>query len=134
MTDANHQGQSTPARTRWLPTIGLALWLTFFLGLMLSQWRVVMINADGDACLHWRIGNWMIEHRAVIHTEVFSHTRANAPLISKEWLGEVLFAAAGDALGWNGIALLASVLIATCLWLLHRQLLSEGATSFPPPR
>jgi len=43
----------------------------------------------------------------------------------------VLFAAAGDALGWNGIALLAAVLIATCLWLLHRQLLSEGIGLLP---
>ena len=118
MTDATLQDPAPPPRSRWLPTIGLSLWLTFMLGLMLSQWRVVMINADGDACLHWRIGNWMIEHHAVIHTDLFSHTRANAPLISKEWLSEVLFAAAGDALGWNGIALLAAVLIATCLWLL----------------
>lgn len=130
MTNATLQ-QESPPRLRWLPTIGWALWLTFFLGLMLSQWRVVMINADGDACLHWRVGNWMIEHHAVIRTEVFSHTRANAPLISKEWLSEVLFAAVGDALGWNGIALLAAVLIATCLWLLHRHLLSEGTDLLP---
>lgn len=118
-------------RHRWLPTIGLSLWLTFVLGLMLSQWRLVMINADGDACLHWRIGNWMIQHRAVIRIDPFSFTRANAPLISKEWLGEVLFAAAGDALGWNGVALLAAVLIATCLCLLHRQLLVEGRDLLP---
>ncbi len=131
MTDAPLQDQSSPPRSRWLPTIGLSLWLIFVLGLMLSQWRVVMINSDGDACLHWRIGNWMIEHNAVIRADVFSHTRANAPLISKEWLSEVLFAAAGDALGWNGIALLAAVLIATCLWLLHRQLLSEGIGLLP---
>ncbi len=118
-------------RHRWLPTIGLSLWLTFVLGLMLSQWRLVMINADGDVCLHWRIGNWMIQHRAVIRVDPFSFTRANAPLISKEWLSELLFATAGDALGWNGIALLAAVLIATCLWLLHRQLLMEGCDILP---
>jgi hypothetical protein len=119
------------ARRRWMPTIGLSLWLIFVLGLMLSQWRLVMINADGDTCLHRRIGNWMIEHRAILRADPFSHTRANAPLISKEWLGEVLFAAAGDTLGWNGIALLAAVLIATCLWLLHRQLLMEGCGILP---
>jgi hypothetical protein len=118
-------------RHRWLPTIGLSLWLTFVLGIMLSQWRLVIINADGDACLHWRIGHWMIQHHAVLRVDLFSHTRANAPLISKEWLGEVLFAAAGDALGWNGIALLAAVLIATCLWLLHHQLLEEGCDILP---
>ncbi|HTS19224.1 MAG TPA: hypothetical protein VMP11_16730 [Verrucomicrobiae bacterium] len=131
MSDGVVQGVSSPPRRWWLPSVGAALWLIFALGLMLSQWRVAMINEDGDACLHWRIGNWMIEHRAVIRTDAFSHTRPGAPLISKEWLSEVLFAAAGDALGWNGIALLATVLIATCLWLLHRQLLSEGIGVLP---
>ena len=109
-----------------LPSLSTWVWLLFCLGLSLSNWRLVLINGDGDACLHWRIGHWMIEHRTVIRTDVFSHTRAGAPLISKEWLGEVLFAAMGDALGWNGIVLLAAALIATTLWLLHRQLLAEG--------
>jgi hypothetical protein len=113
-------------RNRWLPTIGLSLWLIFVLALTLSQWRLVMINADGDPSLHWRIGHWMIEHRAVIRTDTFSHTRDGAPLISKEWLGEILFAGAGDAFGWNGIVLLSAVLIATSLWLLYRLLLAEG--------
>ena len=112
---------------RWLlPSLTQGIWIAFFLGIALTDWRLVLINADGDPSLHWRIGRWMIEHRAVIHADVFSHTRAGAPLISKEWLGEVLFATAGDALGWNGIVVLSAVLIATCLWLLHRQLLAEG--------
>ena len=32
----------------------------------------------------------------------------------------------GDALGWNGIVLLAAAMIVTSLWILHRQMLSEG--------
>jgi hypothetical protein len=112
---------------RWLlPSLTQGIWIAFFLGITLTDWRLVLINADGEPCLHWRIGRWMIEHRAVIHTDAFSHTRAGAPFITKEWLGEVLFAAAGDTLGWNGIVLLSAGLIATCLWLLHRQLLAEG--------
>ena len=119
----------TDSRFRWhscLPSLSAWLWLLFFLGLSLSTWRLVMINADGDPCLHWRIGNWMIEHRAIIRTDVFSHTRPGAPVVTMEWLSELLFAAAGNLLGWNGIVLLTSALIATCLWILHRQLLSEG--------
>jgi hypothetical protein len=116
---------NTPRRW-WLPTIGCALWLAFFLALTLSNWRLVLISADGDPCLHWRIGNWMIAHHAVIHVDEFSHTRAGAPLISKEWLSEILFAAMGNALGWNGIVLLSAVLIATTMWLLYRELLVEG--------
>ncbi len=112
---------------RWcLPTLGIGLWLVFYLSLSLSDWRLVLISADGDPCLHRRIGGWMIEHRAVIVHDQFSHTRFDTPLITKEWLSEVIFAAAGRAAGWNGIVLLSAALIATTLWLLHRQLLAEG--------
>ena len=69
---------------RWLPTVGCALCLAFFLALTLSDWRLVLVSADGDPCLHWRTGNWMIEHRVVIHADQFSHTRLGAPLVSKE--------------------------------------------------
>jgi hypothetical protein len=113
-------------RRWWLPSLSQFIWIAFFLGLTLTQWRLVLISADGDACLHWRIGDWMIQHHAVLRFDVFSHTRAGAPLISKEWLGEVIFALLGNVLGWNGIVLLAAALIATTLWLLHRQLLAEG--------
>ncbi len=122
----NADGPQHDHRLRWLPSIGVCLWLVFFLALTLSPKRVTLISADGDPCLHWRIGNWMIEHRMVIHTDQFSHTRFGAPLVSKEWLGEVLFALAGNWLGWNGAVLLAAALIATTMCLLHRQLVAEG--------
>jgi hypothetical protein len=113
-------------RRWWLPSVSISLWLAFFLALSLSDWRLVLISADGDSCLHRRIGDWMIEHRAVIDRDQFSHTRFDAALVSKEWLSEVIFAAAGRAAGWNGIVWLSAALIATTLWLLHRQLLADG--------
>jgi hypothetical protein len=112
---------------RWLlPSLGTMIWLVVLLVLCLSDWRLVMINADGDPSLHWRIGHWMIEHRAVIRVDQFSHTRFGAPLISKEWLSEVIFAAANDRFGWSGAVLVGALLIATTLWLLYRWLLAEG--------
>jgi hypothetical protein len=112
---------------RWLlPPIGTMIALVVFLMLCLSYWRLVLINADGDPSLHWRLGDWMIEHRSIIHADVFSHTRPGKPVVTMEWLAEIAFALAGDALGWNGIVFLAAALIATSLWILHRQLLSEG--------
>ncbi len=112
---------------RWLlPPIGTMIWLAVLLTLCLSYWRLVLINADGDPSLHWRLGRWMIEHRSVIRADVFSHTRFGKPIVTMEWLTEVAFAVAGDALGWNGIVLLAAAMIATSLWILYRQLLSEG--------
>jgi hypothetical protein len=102
------------------------IWLVVLLILCLSDWRLVMINADGDPSLHWRIGHWMIEHHAVLRVDQFSHTRFGAPLITKEWLSEVIFTAAEDKLGWNGAVLVGALLIATTLWLLYRWLLAEG--------
>jgi hypothetical protein len=126
MMNGISQQESRTGRRWWLPSVSVAVWLAFFLALSLSNWRLVLISADGDPCLHWRIGKWMIEHGEVIRADQFSHTRFGAPLISKEWLSEIAFAAAGNALGWNGIVLLSAALIATTMWLLHRQLSSEG--------
>jgi hypothetical protein len=109
-----------------VPNLSTMLWLIFFLALNLSNWRQVMISADGDPALHRRIGEWMIEHREIIRTEQFSHTRFGADLISKEWLSEVIFAGFSLAFDWNGVILLAAFLIATTLWLLHRHLLADG--------
>ena len=36
-------------RRWWLPTLSLAIWLTFFLTLSLSSWRLVLISADGES-------------------------------------------------------------------------------------
>ena len=111
---------------RLFPNLGAFLWLAFFLALVFSEWRLVLISADGDPGWHWAQGNWTLEHHTVMRADEFSHTRPGAPVVGKEWLSQVIFALAGNALGWNGLILLAAAIIATTLWLLHRQLLAEG--------
>ena len=125
MTNSPVCNTDIPRRKWWLPTIGLSLWLIFVLALSLSQWRLVMINADGDPCLHWQIGNWIIEHHGVMHADVFSYTRAGKTVITMEWLTELILATAGNALGWNGLVLVAALVIATCFWILYRHMRSE---------
>ena len=109
-----------------MPSLSAALWLAIFLGLACSPLRTKFISADGDPCLHRRIGQWMIDRQQIIRADQFSHTRPGAALISKEWLSEIVLAAAADALDWNGVVLIAAALAASCFWLLHRQLLREG--------
>ena len=116
----------TGPRHWWLPSISACLWIAFFLALNLSPQRVTMISADGDPCWHWRQGQWMIQHRALLRADQFSHTRAGAPLVEMWWLCELLFAGAGKLFGWGGIVLVSAALAATTVWLLHRQLLAEG--------
>jgi len=118
--------QPSPLRCRWLPSISTVLWLVFFFAMNLSVARVMMVASDSDACWHWQQGNWMLQHRAILRTEIFSHTRAGAPLVEMWWLSEIVSALAGNLFGWGGIVLIASVVCATIAWLLHRQLLAEG--------
>ena len=101
------------------------IWITLFLGLNLTAARQVLISADSDPALHRRLGEWMIQHGAIMRENDLLHTH-HGLYVTKEWLSEVLFAAAGYAFGWNGFVLIAAALIATCFWLLHRQLLGEG--------
>jgi hypothetical protein len=113
-----------PSR-RWLPSFSAVLWVVLFLGLNFTNARVVLISGDSDPALHRRLGDWMIQHRAIVREDNLLHTYHGSSM-AKEWLSEVLVAAAGRWFGWNGVVLLAATLIATCFWLLHRQLLAEG--------
>jgi hypothetical protein len=126
MTSASSYAETASRRRWWLPSLTQFVWIVFFLAILLTDWRQTLINADGDPCWHWQMGNWMIAHHAIVRTDHFSHTRPGAPFITKEWLSEVLFAATGNLLGWNGVVLVAALVIATTLALLHRQLLVEG--------
>jgi hypothetical protein len=109
-----------------LPSVSDVLWLVLFLGLTLSASRWILIGTDSDACWHWRQGNWMLQHRAVLRTELFSYTRGGKPLMDLWWLSDLGMAVAGNLFGWNGIVLVAATVCATYVRLLHRQLLAEG--------
>jgi hypothetical protein len=123
------ENASHPRTRAWqwfVPSISQCVWLMLLLVLLAQPWRTLMVAADGDACLHWRVGEWMLQHRQIIRADVFSHTRFGAPIVSKEWLAEIVFAAAGRLGGLYGIAVVGALLIATAFAVLHRQLLRAG--------
>jgi hypothetical protein len=109
----------------WLPSLSAMIWITLFLGLNLTAARQVLISADSDPGWHRRLGEWMIQHHAIVRENDFLHTH-QGPYLSRDWLGEVVFAAASYQFDWSGFVFFAATLIATCYWLLHRQLLAEG--------
>ena len=112
---------------RWfVPSLTQWIWLVMLLLLISQPWRTVMVASDGDACMHWRVGEWMLQHKQIFRTDVFSHTRFGQPIISKEWLAELIFAFAGRLGGLFGISAVGALVIATTFALLHRQLLREG--------
>ena len=117
-------------RLRWsrrlIPSLSQWLWLTLLLMLLAQPWRTMMVASDGDPCLHWRVGEWMLAHRHMIHTDEFSHTRHGQPFVALAWLAEIAYAVAGWLGGLYGLAVVAALAIATTFALLHRQLIDEG--------
>ncbi len=77
---------------------------------------------DGDTFLHIAAGGWMIDHRAVLHTDPFSATFAGAPWTTHEWLAEIVLALAFRGAGWPGVLLLAGIAVAAAVLLLATHL------------
>lgn len=123
----NSEPASPGGLLTWLmPTLTQWLWLVILLILLAQPWRTMMVSSDGDPCLHWRVGEYMLETRQIpVRTDVFSHTRYGQPIVSKEWLSELIFAVAGRAAGLYGLCVVAALVIATTFALLHRQLVRE---------
>ncbi len=117
---------ATNALYRFMPSISQWIGLLILIGSMSVLWRQAMVGSDGDACMHRRVGEWMLETGQVMRTEVFSHTHEGRPVIIKEWVAAILFALAGRWDDLFGMCLLAVVTIAVTFSLMHRQLLREG--------
>ncbi|KZD23683.1 hypothetical protein [Tardiphaga robiniae] len=85
-----------------------------------------MLN-DPDTYIHLAIGQWMLDHGAVPHTDVYSFTKLGEPWISTQWLAQVLYARCYAIAGWAGPVLLAAASIGLTFALLMRFLLQRLA-------
>jgi hypothetical protein len=86
---------------------------------------------DPDTLWQISIGQWIVDHGMVPHTDVYSFTMRGQPWISTQWLAQVAYAAAFSLAGWTGPVVLASACIAITFALFTRFLarhLSESTT------
>jgi hypothetical protein len=86
---------------------------------------------DPDTMWQITVGQWILDHRAVPETDVYSFTMRGQPWISTQWLAQVFYAKAYAVAGWSGPVVLAATAIAATFALLTKFLsrrLSEGAT------
>jgi hypothetical protein len=107
----------------------------FFVALLLA---VVLIPAtlggsntifnDGDVSWHIATGQWIIDHRAVPHTDPFSFTWAGKPWVTFEWLAQVILAAAYRLAGYSGTA----ALVTAALMALHAIIFLNAARYVRP--
>jgi hypothetical protein len=69
---------------------------------------------DLDIWWHLKVGDWIVDHRAVPHTGIFSHTAANRAWTAYSWGYEVLLSRAYAwfglmGIGWFGVLLTIAV-------------------------
>ncbi|HSM71292.1 MAG TPA: hypothetical protein VK851_07095 [Anaerolineales bacterium] len=89
-----------------------------------------MLNTDGDIGRHITIGNYIIENREIPLYDIFSHTMTGEPIVPHEWLAQLLFAAAHQITGLDGVVLLASFVIAITFTLTFREMLKRNVFRF----
>ena len=86
---------------------------------------------DPDTLWQITVGQWISDHRAVPHTDVYSFTMRGQPWISTQWLAQVMYAKAYAAFGWSGPVVLAAGAISATFALLTKFLnrhLSDSTT------
>lgn len=86
------------------------------------------IFRDGDVSWHIAVGEWMLDHRAIPHTDPFSFTVAGKAWMPIEWLSEVLFGSAFRLAGYGGVA----ALVTAALMALHAVVFGNAVRSIRP--
>ncbi len=86
---------------------------------------------DPDTMWQITVGQWIIDHRAVPETDIYSFTMRGQPWISTQWLAQVAYAKVFAISGWSGPVVLAASAIAATFAMLAKFLsrrLSESTT------
>ncbi len=94
-------------RLRWLQLLVLA-GLLVTVGVIAFNLKFSVL--DLDIWWHLKAGDWIVQHRAVPHTGLFSWTAADRPWVAYSWGYEVLMSRAYAWLGLLGIGLYGTLL------------------------
>ena len=84
-------------------------------------------SSDPDTYWHLASGRWMLDHHAILRTDIFSSTAAGQPYSLGEWLGEVVLAVVFGAGQWAGLAVFRGLLVAFAGFFLVRVARRGGA-------
>src|SRR5947208_13858417 len=103
---------------------GLSLPLIFGLAVyvpLLFAARAVL--GDPDTYWHIAIGRWIIAHRTVPQSDMFSFSMPGAPFAPPEWLAEIVIAWLYHDFGWAALVAATALSAAAALTIFLRALL-----------
>jgi hypothetical protein len=98
---------ANPAEEASLTRGLLPLWVGIFAyALLILAGDKLLVDPDTQ----WQItvGQWILDHRAVPESDVFSFTMRGQPWISTQWLAQVAYAKIHAWFGWTGPVVLAA--------------------------
>jgi hypothetical protein len=106
----------------------LAMLVWLFMSSGAAGWEGLL--ADADVGWHIRTGEYILDHHAVPHMDLYSFSKPEAPWYAWEWLTDVLYGGLHRMAGLKGIVLMAGVLISLFSVTLIRRMVSRGAHLF----
>jgi hypothetical protein len=85
---------------------------------------------DADVGWHIRTGEYILDHGAVPHQDLYSFSKVGATWYAWEWLSDVIDAGLHRAFGLKGVVLLAALVIALFATTLVRRMVWRGSNLF----
>ena len=118
---------------RWLaPSLADVIFGALLLWLMLFTLRsdgTLGLLLDSNTGYHIRTGDFILHHRAVPHSDIFSFSKPGQPWFAWEWLSAILFALVHAAAGLKGLMIFTGAIIALSNLILLRHMLWQGANA-----
>jgi len=93
-----------------------------------AGWQGLLV--DGDVGWHIRTGEYILNHHAVPHYDLYSFSKPNAPWYAWEWLTDVIDGSLYRLAGLKGVVLLAGVVIALFATTLIRRMVWRSTHLF----
>src|SRR6266478_5702444 len=117
------RGMESVLASRWARVLIPSLSDLFFLAILvwLFMGGGAALLTDGDVGWHIRTGEYILDHHAVPHQDLYSFSKPGAPWYAWEWLTDVIDAGLFRAAGLKGVVLLAGGMIALLATTLMRR-------------
>jgi hypothetical protein len=118
--------------SRWarilIPSLSDLFFLAILVWLFLSGgaagWQGLL--ADADVGWHIRTGDYILQHHAVPHQDLYSFSKPGAPWYAWEWLTDVIDGGLHQMAGLKGVVLASAVIIALFATALVRRMVWRG--------
>ncbi len=113
-------------RRYFLPRLQDFFFIVLLAGGLISGMR--MLNTDGDLGRHLTLGRTILASHEIPTQDILSFTKAGEPRPAYEWLAQVLFAAAYNVLGLDGVVILTALVIAASFAVVYTDSVERSST------